>query len=164
MVEVKIAGIQVNLMSNHRVVLLKEIDSDRYLMIWIGPFEAEAINIKLQEVDYPRPLTHDLMKNVIGTLGAQVEQIVVTELRDDTFYARIILTVDGEYIDIDARPSDAMALAVRAGAPIFVADEVMDEAGVVPEKDLMAEGALEEEGSAFDDFLDDLDIDDLPIH
>ncbi len=164
MVEVKIAGIQVNLMSNHRVVLLKEIDSDRYLMIWIGPFEAEAINIKLQEVDYPRPLTHDLMKNVIGTLGAQVEQIVVTELRDDTFYARIILTVDGEYIDIDARPSDAMALAVRAGAPIFVADEVMDEAGVVPEKDLMAEGAIEEEGSAFDDFLDDLDIDDLPIH
>jgi hypothetical protein len=164
MVEVKIAGIQVNLMSNHRVVLLKEIDSDRYLMIWIGPFEAEAINIKLQEVDYPRPLTHDLMKNVIGTLGAQVEQIVVTELRDDTFYARIILTVDGEYIDIDARPSDAMALAVRAGAPIFVADEVMDEAGVVPEKDLMAEGAIAEEGSAFDDFLDDLDIDDLPIH
>ncbi|MGD1992966.1 MAG: bifunctional nuclease family protein [Anaerolineae bacterium] len=164
MVEVKIAGIQVNLMSNHRVVLLKEIDSDRYLMIWIGPFEAEAINIKLQDVDYPRPLTHDLMKNVIGTLGAEVEQIVVTDLRDDTFYARIILSVDGRYIDIDARPSDAMALAVRAGAPIFVADEVMDEAGVVPEKDLMAEGAVEDEASAFDDFLDDLDIDDLPIH
>mgnify|MGYP006295770783 CR=1 FL=1 len=164
MVEVKIAGIQVNLMSNHRVVLLKEVDSDRYLMIWIGPFEAEAINIKLQEVDYPRPLTHDLMRNVIGTLGAEVEQVVVTELRDDTFYARIILTVEGEYVDIDARPSDAMALAVRTEAPIFVADEVMEQAGVIPEKDLMAEGVTEEESSAFDDFLDNLDIDDLPIH
>lgn len=164
MVEVKIAGIQVNLMSNHRVVLLKEVDADRYLMIWIGPFEAEAINIKLQAVDYPRPLTHDLMRNVIDTLGAEVEQVIVTELRDDTFYARIILRVDGDYIDVDARPSDAMALAVRTEAPIFVADEVMDQAGVVPEEDLMAEGVAEEESTAFDDFLDNLDIDDLPIH
>jgi bifunctional DNase/RNase len=164
MVEVEIAGIQVNLMSNHRVVLLKEINTDRYLMIWIGPFEAEAINIRLQEVDYPRPLTHDLLKNVIGELGAQVERIVVTELKDDTFYARIVLSVDGKLLEIDSRPSDAMALAVRARAPIFVTDEVMEEAGIVPEQDLMAEGGVQGERSAFDDFLEGLDIGDLPIH
>ncbi len=166
MIEVKIAGIQVSLMSQHRVVLLKELDADRYLPIWIGPYEAEAINIELQNIEVGRPLTHDLLKNVIEALGGEVQYIVVSELREDTFYARIVIDVDGRELDIDARPSDAMALAVRVGVPIYVAEEVMAEAGIVPQKDLSKEGAEAEkaERSAFDDFLSSLDIDDLPIH
>ena len=162
MIEVKIAGIQVSLMSPHRVVLLKEIGVDRYLPIWIGPCEAEAINIQLQNIEVARPLTHDLLKNVIETLGGEVERVIVTELREDTFYARIIINVDGQQVDVDARPSDAMALAVRVHAPIYVAEEVMEEAGIVPERDI-SEGEGEER-SAFDEFLGNLDIDDLPIH
>jgi len=170
MIEVKIAGIQISLMSQHRVVLLKELDSERYLPIWIGPYEAEAINIRLQEVEIARPLTHDLLKNTIEAMGGVIQHIVVCDLHDDTFYARIIIDVNGDQMDIDARPSDAMNLAVRADAPIYVAEEVMAEAGIVPEKDIAEEGAEakaegeEEDRSAFDDFLDNLDIDDLPIH
>ena len=162
MIEVKIAGIQISLMSPHRVVLLKEIGAERYLPIWIGPYEAEAINIKLQNIEVGRPLTHDLLKSVIETLGGVVERIIVSELREDTFYARIIVSVDGRTLEIDSRPSDAMALAVRVGAPIYVAEDVMAEAGIVPEQDL-TEGE-EGEGSAFDEFLGSLDVDDLPIH
>ncbi|HIE37887.1 MAG TPA: bifunctional nuclease family protein [Anaerolineales bacterium] len=164
MIEVKIAGIQVSLMSQHRVVLLKELDTNRYLPIWIGPYEAEAINIELQRFEVGRPLTHDLLKNTIEALGGTVQYVVVSELREDTFYARIIIDVDGQEIDIDARPSDAMALAVRVRVPIYVAEEVMTEAGIVPERDLSKEGVEREERSAFDEFLDSLDIDDLPIH
>lgn len=163
MIRVKIAGIQISLMSQHRVVLLKELEQERYLPIWIGPCEAEAINIELQDVEVARPLTHDLLSNVLDTLGAVVERIVVTELRDDTFYARIFMNVGGEQLDIDSRPSDAMALAVRVRAPIFVADAVMQEAGIVPERDL-SEGGEGGEPSAFDEFLDGLDVGDLPIH
>lgn len=165
MIEVQIAGIQINLMSQHRVVLLKELDSDRYLTIWVGAFEAEAINIKLQNVDFPRPLTHDLLKNVIDTLGGAVKHIAVTALRDETFHAEITLEVDGQELVIDSRPSDAMALAVRMDVPIYVAEEVMEEAGIRPEQQLGAEGGAEDRGdSAFEEFLDSLDIDDLPIH
>jgi hypothetical protein len=164
MIEVKIAGIQVSLMSQHRVVLLKELDTNRYLPIWIGPYEAEAINIELQRFEVGRPLTHDLLKNTIEALGGTVQYVVVSELREDTFYARIIIDMDGQEIDIDARPSDAMALAVRVRVPIYVAEEVMAEAGIVPERDLSKEGGEREERSAFDEFLDSLDIDDLPIH
>ena len=163
MIEVSIAGIQISLMSQHRVVLLKEVGSDRYLPIWIGPCEAEAINIELQNIQVARPLTHDLLREAIETLGGVVERVVVSELRDDTFYARVFITVDGREIDIDSRPSDAIALAVRTKSPIFIADEVMVEAGIVPERDLMT---VEEDGgaaSALDDFLGSLDIDDLPI-
>ena len=164
MIEVKIAGIQVSLMSQHRVVLLKELDADRYLPIWIGPYEAEAINIELQNIEVGRPLTHDLLKNVIEAMGGEVQYVVVCDLREDTFYARIIIDVDGQELDIDARPSDAMALAVRVRVPIYVEEEVMAEAGIVPERDLSKEGAEKQERSAFDEFLDNLDIDDLPIH
>ncbi|HEY75159.1 MAG TPA: bifunctional nuclease family protein [Thermoflexia bacterium] len=164
MIEVKIAGIQISLMSPHRVVLLKEIGAERYLPIWIGPYEAEAINIKLQNIEVGRPLTHDLLKNVIETLGGVVERVIVSELREDTFYARIIVSVDGRTLEIDSRPSDAMALAVRVGAPIYVAEEVMAEAGIVPEQDLTEGEGEGGEGSAFDEFLGSLDIDDMPIH
>ncbi|MCS7281811.1 MAG: bifunctional nuclease family protein [Anaerolineae bacterium] len=166
MIEVKIAGIQVSLMSQHRVVLLKELDADRYLPIWIGPYEAEALSIELQQIGLARPLTHDLLKNVIEAMGGTVQYIVVSELKDDTFYARIVISMDGRIIEVDARPSDAMNLAVRAGAPIYVAEEVMEAAGITPDRDLMEEGREEEEEerSAFDEFLRGLNIDDLPIH
>jgi bifunctional DNase/RNase len=162
MVEVKIAGIQVNLMSQQRVVLLKEVNADRYLPIWVGPCEAEAINIKLQQVEFARPLTHDLLKNVIEALGGQVERIVVTALREDTFYARIFIAVGDGEVEIDSRPSDAMALAVRVPVPLYVADEVMAEAAITPERDLIS-GKAGGEPSAFDDFLSSLNVDDLPI-
>lgn len=164
MIEVKIAGIQVSLMSQHRVVLLKELDAERYLPIWIGPYEAEALNIELQQIGVARPLTHDLLKNVIEALGGVVQYIVVAELHDDTFYANIIINVDGREMEIDARPSDAMNLAVRARVPIYVAEQVMAEAGIVPERDLSKEGLEKGERSAFDEFLSNLDIGDLPIH
>lgn len=162
MIEVKIAGIQVSLTSQHRVVLLKELGSERYLPIWIGPYEAEALSIELQQVTVARPLTHDLLRNVIEAMGGEVQYIVVSELRDDTFYARIVISLNGRTIEVDSRPSDAMNLAVRTRAPIYVAEEVMEAAGVVPERDLGEEEEGEE--SAFDEFLRGLNLDDLPIH
>lgn len=162
MIEVKIAGIQVSLMSQHRVVLLKELGSERYLPIWIGPYEAEALSIELQQVTVARPLTHDLLRNVIEAMGGVVQYIVVSELRDDTFYARIVISLNDRTIEVDSRPSDAMNLAVRTRVPIYVAEAVMDAAGVVPEQDLGEKGEGEE--SAFDEFLRGLNLDDLPIH
>jgi len=136
MIEVKIDSIRVSLMSQHRVVVLKEIDSDRYLPIWIGPFEADAITLQLQGVQVARPLTHDLLKSIIEQMGAKISHIVVTELKNDTFYAHIVMDVDGKSIEIDARPSDAIALAVRVSAPLFVAEQVMVDASIVPETGL----------------------------
>jgi hypothetical protein len=159
-------------MSQHRVVVLKEVDAERYLPIWIGPFEADAITLQLQGVEVARPLTHDLLKGVIEKMGAKVSHITVTELKNDTFFARIVMDVKGDSVEIDARPSDAIALAVRAKAPLFVADEVMNNASIKPEITIdtideeMAEtgpvSAEEEEKlSVFRDFIDELDLDDL---
>ena len=169
MIEVKIDSIRVSLMSQHRVVVLKDTDSDRYLPIWIGPFEADAITLQLQGVQVARPLTHDLLKSLIDEMGATVSHIIVTELKNDTFFAHIIMDVDGKSIEIDSRPSDAIALAVRVSAPLFVAESVMEEASIVPETDLEEMGVddtqvseEEQEGlAAFRDFIDELDLDDL---
>ena len=117
MIEVKIDSIRVSLMSQHRVVVLKEIDSDRFLPIWIGPFEADAITVQLQQIQVARPLTHDLLKNIIDEMGAKISHVMVSELKNDTFYARIIMDLNGQSLEIDARPSDAIALAVRVRAP-----------------------------------------------
>ena len=171
MVEVTIDSIRVSLMSQHRVVVLKELDSNRYLPIWIGPFEAEAITLQLQGVQVARPLTHDLLKGVIDKMGATISHVMVTELKNDTFYAHIVMDIDGKSIEIDSRPSDAIALAVRVKAPLFVAEAVMDNASIVPETSIEAVGlkddatpiTAEEEASlsAFRDFIDELDLDDL---
>jgi bifunctional DNase/RNase len=123
-------------MSQHRVVVLKDVDSDRYLPIWIGPFEADAITIQLQGVQVARPLTHDLLKSIIDEMGARISHVMVSELKNDTFYARIVMDVNGGRMEIDARPSDAIALAVRANAPLFVAEEVMAAASITPETSL----------------------------
>ena len=166
MVEVTIDSIRVSLMSQHRVVILKDIDSDRYLPIWIGPCEADAITFELQEVEVSRPLTHDLLKSVIVQMGAEVSRIIVSDLRNDVFYAKIMLTLDGSELSIDSRPSDAIALAVRVRVPIYVEDSVMERAAVTPDEDIEGEaGAAGEDSdvdlSIFKDFVDTLDLDDL---
>lgn len=168
MIEVEIDSIRVSLMSQHRVVVLKEADTDRYLPIWIGPFEADAITIQLQDVQVARPLTHDLLKSMIDEMGATVSHVMVNELRNDTFFARIVMDINGESIEIDARPSDAIALAVRVNVPVFVSDEVMEMASIVPEADLdeldddePVSAEEQEQLSVFRDFINELDLDDL---
>lgn len=174
MVEVVIDSIRVSLMSQQRIVILREVNADRYLPIWIGVYEAEAITIALQEVEVARPLTHDLLKNIFGTLNAQIIRVEVAALRDDTFYGNIIAEVDGKTLSIDSRPSDALNLAVRAHVPILVARSVMDSAGIIPEEDLQEVEATdtdkpdqdeevseesEQRLSVFEDFLEGLDLD-----
>jgi uncharacterized protein len=166
MVKVNIDSVRVSLMSQHRVVVLKDAESMRYLPIWIGPFEADAITIELQDVEVARPLTHDLLKATIERLGAEVVQVAITELRNDTFYAEITLRVDGKRLEIDSRPSDAIALAVRAEVPLYVDEEVMDQAAITPEPDIDTGAAETSEGTAsvtpapeaFREFLEGLDL------
>jgi bifunctional DNase/RNase len=159
MVEVTIDSIRVSLVSPQRLVILKDLDQERFLPIWIGPFEAEAITIKLQDVEVKRPLTHDLLNKLIGELGGAVSHVFVNELRNDTYFARIVVNVNGKYLEIDSRPSDAMALAVRADVPIFVAEEVMEQASITPEEDQSDEES--EDLSIFRDFVNTLDLDDM---
>ena len=164
MIEVTVDSIRVSLVSHHRVVVLKEIGSDRYLPIWIGQFEADAITIGLQGGEIAPPLTHDLLKSALDQTGATITHIMVSELKDDTFYAQIVVEADGKNIEIDSRPSDATALAVRARAPIFVMEPVMDRAAIVPTEDNEERVGSEDEEklAVFRDFVDSLDLDDLP--
>lgn len=166
LVEVIIDSVRVSLMSQHRIVVLKDVDAARYLPIWIGPFEADAITIELQNVEVARPLTHDLLKSTIEKLGAEVVQVVITELRNDTFYAEINLRINGRRMQIDSRPSDAIALAVRSRVPVYVAEGVMEQAAIVPEPDLDSGMSAQPDGDsdagatpeAFKDFLEGLDL------
>jgi uncharacterized protein len=168
--EMTIESIRMNLMNYQRVVILKEKDADRYLPIWIGHAEADAIAVRLQEVSVARPLTHDLLGTVISTLGGTVERVVVNDLSNDTFFARIVLDVNGRSVEIDSRPSDALALAVRVKVPIFADESVLDKAGVImnqeePGPDGEGRQRVGEEEiermSAFKDFIESLDLDDF---
>jgi bifunctional DNase/RNase len=164
MIKVTIDSVRASLLSQHRVVVLKEEGLERYLAIWIGPYEADAITIKLQGVEIARPLTHDLLEQSIGKLGAQVSHILVNDLHDDTFYARVIMDRYGERIELDSRPSDAIALAVRVQAPIFVSESVMERAGVTPDEEIDLEEITpeeEEQLAPYRDFIDGLDLEDL---
>lgn len=177
MIEMMIDSIRVSLMNYQRVVLLKEKEAERYLPIWIGPTEADAIAVKLQGVVVPRPLTHDLLNIVINTLGASINYIVINDLQNDTFYAKIMLNVDGSLVEVDSRPSDALALAVRTEVPIYTEESVLDKASIILDKEtgkpIMEEGAMdtgkdrqvsEEEMrrlSAFQDFINTLDLEDF---
>jgi bifunctional DNase/RNase len=166
MIEVEIDSIRISLVSQHRIVMLRETDGKRQMPIWIGPCEAEAITIKLQDTEIGRPMTHDLLKNVVEDLSAKISHIFVNELSNDVFYARLILDVGGEQQEIDCRPSDAIAIAVRAKVPIFIAESVMDEVGVLPEPDISGRDEFEEEEDgveldAFRSFVDTLDFDDF---
>lgn len=171
MVEMTIESIRMNLVNYQRVVILKEKDADRYLPIWIGHAEADAIAVRLQDVAVARPLTHDLLGTVITSLGATVNSIVVNDLSNDTFYARIVLNVNGSTMEIDARPSDALALAVRVRVPIYADESVLEKAGVLLDQEEPALAAGEgrarvneeelERMSAFRDFIESLDLDDF---
>lgn len=166
MVEMTIDSIRVSLMNYQRVVILKEKGTNRYLPIWIGPAEADAIAVKLQNIELSRPLTHDLLQSVISSLGASVDYIVVSGLKEDTFYARLALSIDGDKLDIDARPSDALALAVRVGAPIYAEESVLEKAGIVLEEEPgKSEGKVDEQElkglSAYKDFINTLDLEDF---
>lgn len=164
MIKVTIDSVRASLLSQHRVVVLKEEGVERYLAIWIGPYEADAITIKLQGVEIARPLTHDLLHHSIQRLGATVSHVLVNNLADDTFYARVVMDREGELIELDSRPSDAIALAVRVQAPIFVSEEVMDEAGVVPEEEIDLDKITPEEEeklAPYKDFIEGLDLGDL---
>lgn len=168
MIEVVIDSVRASLMTNHRMIILRETDRDRYLPIFIGPPEADAIAVELLGRTVSRPLTHDLLKAVIDSMGGRVSHVLVNDLRDDTFFARIIMDVNGEKLEVDSRPSDAIALAVRVKAPIFVNDSVMDQAGVVPEEgisELTEEqtSVSKEDLSAFRDFVEGLDLDDFGL-
>ena len=135
MMELVIDSIRVSLLNHQRVVILKQKEIERYLPIWIGPPEADAIAVRLQEVSVPRPLTHDLLHNSIKDLGGVIDHIVVSSMENDTYYATIVVQRGDKMVEIDARPSDALALAVRAGVQIFAAPEVMDKCGVRLDKE-----------------------------
>jgi bifunctional DNase/RNase len=126
-----IKGLMVDPITNMPIIILRDKDGQRVLPIWVGVFEANAIALQMENVTTPRPMTHDLLKNVICDLKADIQKIVVSDLRDNTFYALIYLVVNGEPVAIDARPSDAIALALRAQAPIYVEDRVIDHAKTV---------------------------------
>ena len=166
MVEVAIDSVRISLMSQHRIVVLKDLETSRFLPIWIGPFEADAITTELQGVEVARPLTHDLLRTVVDKMGGEVEHVTVTDLRNDTFYAEISLKVNGSRLQIDSRPSDAIALAVRTHVPVYVSEQVMEQAAITPEPDIEGgePGAPVDETEtpeAFRDFLEGLDLGDL---
>jgi hypothetical protein len=130
-IEMTIKGLMVDPITNMPIVILRDKEGDRVLPIWVGIFEANAIALQIENITTPRPMTHDLLRNVIHDLHAGVQKIVVCDLQDNTFYAIIYLTLNGETVAIDARPSDAIALALRTRAPIFVEERVIDQAKTV---------------------------------
>ncbi len=178
MIETVVHSIRVQMNTQHRLVILKEVHGERHLPIWIGDFEAQAIAIELQGADSPRPLPYDVMKTLIAELGGAVNRVLVIDLSQDVYYARIIVTAGERTIEIDARPSDAIALAVRESVPIFVDESVMERAGVTLEADdepseesgfvpsveraeHVAGAVVDDERlSVFREFINTLDIDD----
>ena len=163
MVEMVIYGVSFDLVGKQPIVLLKTADGNRFLPIWIGHPEAAAILMKLQNASTPRPMTHDLVTDMLDQLGAQVTRITVTELRENTFYAQITVQLDGSEIEVDSRPSDAIALAIRAEAPIFAADDVIEESAIEFEGEEVTEEEIESRVSEFKQFLDEVTPDEFAI-
>jgi bifunctional DNase/RNase len=155
--EMVVESVRVHMLSSQHVVILKELGRERYLPIWVGPWEANAIAMKLQDLKPERPLTHDLFVSTLERLGATLRQVVVSDLADETFRARMYLEVGGRALDVDARPSDAIALAIRGGVSIYATQAVLDRAGVEPEPDSEEEGG--DQLAVFRDFVNSLDID-----
>src|SRR5499427_7469144 len=154
-IEMTIKGLMVDPITNMPIIILRDKEGQRLLPIWVGVFEANAIALQIENVTTPRPMTHDLLKNVIQDLHGRIEKIVVSDLKESTFYALIYLTVGGELMAVDARPSDAIALALRARAPIFVEETVIDNAKPV---DFSSESA---DSERLQKWLENLDPDDL---
>ena len=181
MVEVVIDSVRVSLTNTQRVVVLRESKGERYLPVWIGPYEAEAITVALQEIEVARPQTHDLIKNVLRAVDARLVRVEITALREDVFYGNLVVEIDNQQVDVDSRPSDALAMAVRYHVPILVEEDVLEEAGITPEKDIQSVESDSEEApakpeaasptketpanddrlSVFKDFIDNLPLDDL---
>lgn len=161
LIEMSVESVRVHMLSTQHVVILRELERDRYLPIWIGPWEASAIAMKLQGQSPERPLTHDLLATVLSVLGATVREVIIVDLADDTFHARVMLESGGRPIEVDSRPSDALALAVRTGARIFAAEAVLERAGVEPDHrtadDEGVEPIDESKLSVFRDFVNSLD-------
>jgi uncharacterized protein len=155
MIEMELAGVRVELPTNQPIVLLKEKDGERYLPIWIGAAEAAAIALSLQGVVTPRPMTHDLLKTILEDLGVTVSRIVVTELREGTFYAQLDMARNGDSLEVSSRPSDAIALAVRMAIPIFANEDVLSEASI------LIPGDEDEEVEKFREFLDNISPEDF---
>lgn len=180
LVEVIIDSVRVSLTNQQRIVLLREKVGERFLPIWIGPYEAEAITISLQEIEVARPQTHDLVLGALEALSARLLRVEVVELKGDVFYGNLVVELNGVVHDVDARPSDSIALAVRAHVPILVNPDILDSAGILPETDIQYEilnGTREPESehteetetsdaqerlSLFEDFLKQVNLDDLP--
>src|SRR5918997_1216975 len=159
LVEMVVESVRVHMLSSQHVVILKESERDRYLPIWIGPSEANAIAMRLQGLSAERPLTHDLLVSIIAALSSSVSRVVVTHVTDGTFHARLYLeAADGTESEIDSRTSDAIALAVRTGSTIYVDERVLDEAGVEPERDEEG-GESDEKLAVFREFVNSLDVD-----
>jgi bifunctional DNase/RNase len=160
LVEMMVESVRVHMLSSQHVVILKESERDRYLPIWIGPSEANAIAMRLQGLSAERPLTHDLMVSVIAALSSTVSRVVVTHVTDGTFHARLYLeAADGTEQEIDSRTSDAIAVAVRTGSTIYVDERVLDEAGVEPEREEGEGEASDERLDVFREFVNSLDVD-----
>ncbi len=170
LVEMQVESVRVHMLSNRHVVILKQADRDRYLPIWIGPWEASSIAMKLQGLTPERPLTHDLFATTLEELGAEIDRVIISELAEETFHARILFDRDGRTVEVDARPSDALALAVRTGVRIFASVAVLEQAALGADGGLGDEG---EEGSTlesigegivdprldvFRDFVNSLDV------
>jgi bifunctional DNase/RNase len=172
MIEMTVDSVRVSLTNQQRIIVLKEKTAERFLPIWIGPYEAEAITLALQELEVARPQTHDLIRNILAGLKARLVRVEVTALREDVYYGSLVIEVNDEIVMVDSRPSDAFALAVRYHTPILVADSVLEQAAILPEVDIQdnplveGETPVEEEIgensdrlSVFEDFLDQLDGD-----
>jgi len=175
LIELKVDSLRVSLTNQQRIIVLKQVDDDRYLPIWIGPYESEAITIALQEVEISRPQTHDLVKNAIELLQGRILYAAIMDLKDDIFYGIIRIALDDKEIELDSRPSDAIAIAIRAHVPIFASKKVMEDASIIPEEINEDEGVRSEnEGtgekskgssanrdrlSIFAEYLDSKDVD-----
>jgi len=180
LVEAVVDSIRISLMNAQRVVMLKQTDAERYLPIWIGPYEAESITIALQEIEVARPQTHDLIKNILTVMNARLVSIEITTLKEDVYYGRMIIEAEDKTFKIDARPSDAIAMAARYHAPIQIVASMMKRVGITPERDLLVDEILEpptasgendsskiqgsesdtDRLSVFEEFLDGLEPDD----
>ena len=174
MVEVVIDSVRVSLTNQQRIIILRDVNQERYLPIWIGAYEAEAITISLQEIELARPQTHDLLKNILTNLDARLLRVEVITLQDDVFYGNLVVESNGNIVNIDSRPSDALALAVRAHVPVLVDEDILEKAGIVPEDEIDNENEEEQEHEAprkteaqssgedrlsvFEDFLDNLNL------
>ncbi|MFN2465131.1 MAG: bifunctional nuclease family protein [Candidatus Dormibacteria bacterium] len=159
--EMQVDSIRVHMPSGQHVVILKDGTADRYLPIWIGIYEANAIALKITGITPERPITHDLMTSIFAELGARITSVEVSSLADNVFYARIFMSVDGRNLDIDARPSDAIALAVRAEVPILVSDDVLERAGVTPDGDQEENDAESAEATIFKELVNSMELPDL---